>query len=147
MRLLGPRSIRGDTGWRKAVLSREISTCFMDIAEPRSHKRKRVTPMSIHYKFFAIHQKGFLSSSPRWLSIRFFSKAGHWLVSTERCPFVWHGHDIDSALQPRHFRVLVASTPTHSNLFYHTNIFEHALLHVPHHPCSRGVCCRPVRPN
>ena len=41
-------------------------------------KRKRVAPMmSLYYKYqyVAVRQDGFLSSSPRWLSIRFFSKA------------------------------------------------------------------------
>jgi hypothetical protein len=55
--------------------------------------------LRVYYKIVAVHQEGFLSSSPRWLSIRFFSKA---LVGEHRAlAFLCHdGHDLDSALQP-----------------------------------------------
>jgi hypothetical protein len=101
--------------------------------------------MSIYYKFVAVRQEGFPipRSSPRLLSVRFFFR--HWMVSTKRCLLVWavwHGHDVDTALQPRRFQV-----------FYHTSIFEHALLHEFHgvfyRSYSRGVYCFPClgRPN
>src|SRR6267142_675751 len=90
--------------------------------------------MSLYYKFVAVPQEGFLSSSPRRLNIRFFSKA---LVGEHRImTFLYHGHDLDSAAAPDvsfapslHRSILIIQT--FSNL-------KHALLYESHCPYSRG---------
>jgi Family of unknown function (DUF6470) len=120
---------RDDTGWRKALPSESINLrpCLMFfygvlpssiIMEPQTQlrKRRRVTPMSLYYKFVAVHQVQpqnrllTCSSSPRWLGIRFFSKA---LVGEHRAlSFLY---DMAMILTPPcspDVRTLIASTPT-----------------------------------
>src|SRR6266850_5341253 len=99
---------------------------------PMSHVRCESGDVSRAYKFVAVHQEGFISSSPRRLSIRFFSKA---LVGEHRALSYLYG-------------MAMILTPPCSQTFRshalhahsHTNIFEHALLHESHFHCSRGIC-------
>src|SRR6267142_1753107 len=90
--------------------------------------------MSLYYKFVAVRQEGFLSSSCRQLGIRFFSKAlfgehralsflyGMAMILTVTQTFRSHAHCI---------------TPT--RIFF--NIFKHVLLHESHcpGPCSKEI--------
>ena len=71
------------------VLLRRLSSIIVEL-HAQLRKRRRVTPMSLYYKCVAVRQPEqiFLSSSPRWLSIRFFSKA---LVGEHRPLSFLHG--------------------------------------------------------
>ena len=82
--------------------------------------------MSLYYKFVAVRQEGFFSSSPRWLCIHFFFKA---LVGEHRLPqsfvfLVERGYNLNSALQPRRF------VRTQSQIFFNIQIFSDMRFYI-----------------
>jgi hypothetical protein len=95
-----------------------------------------VTQMSrsLYYKFVAVRWARFLSSSPRRLSIHSFSKA---LVGEHRAlTFLYAMAMIMTPHAAQTFRSHAYCIHINSD---HMNIFEHALLHESHYPCSCGI--------
>ena len=76
---------------------------------------------------------------PRPGGSAFVSFPRHWLVSTEHLSFLCGmAMMLTLPCSPRRF-VHAHCIRAHSDLFQHTNIFKHALLHESHCPCSRGI--------
>jgi hypothetical protein len=99
-----------------------------------------------YYKFVDVRQEGLLSStsssSPtgRRLSIRFFSKALALVGEHRALSFLYGVAMILTPPRSQDFRSH-STRPLGFFINYHTNIFEHALLHEFRCPCPRGILC------